>query len=149
VTCEYTISIRVSKDVLKADIERLLLNQKYSKYILGLLASGFDQESVLQQLQNGERLENIYKSWVTRRASLDFISSDGRKNIGLSSGSLESGGQSYAHSNSLRLVEDGLEYRSSVADEDISDSNIYADKLWTIITQDSALVKHLVSLYFC
>jgi hypothetical protein len=149
VTCEYTVSVRVSKDVLKADIERLLLDQKYSKYILGSLASGFDQESVLQQLQNGERLENIYEGLVTRRSSLDFIASDGRKSIGLSAGSSECGGQSHAHSNSPRRVEDGLEFRSSVADEEMSDSNIYADKPWTTITQDSALVKHLVSLYFC
>jgi hypothetical protein len=135
--------------VLKADIERLLLDQKYSKYILGSLASGFDQESVLQQLQNGERLENIYEGLVARRSSLDFIASDGRKSIGLSAGSSESDGQSHAHSNSPRRVEDSLEFRSSVADEEMSDSNIYADKPWTTITQDSALVKHLVSLYFC
>lgn len=147
-TCEYTVSKRVSKEVLKADIERLLLDQKYSRYILGSLASGFNQESVLQQLQNGERLENIYEGLVTRRSSLDSIASDHRKSTGLSAGSSESG-ESHAHCNSPRRVEDGLEFRSSVADEAMSDGNIYADKPWTTITQDSALVKHLVSLYFC
>jgi hypothetical protein len=60
---------------------------------------------------------------------LDFIGSDGRKSIGLSSGSLESGGRSYAYSNSPRRVEDSLEFRSSVVDKEISNGNIYADKL--------------------
>jgi hypothetical protein len=134
---------------MKAHIEKLELSRKRCEYILGLLASGPHSQFILQQLQNGESVENICDDLFVKRASFDFIGSNSRKGIDLSSGSSETGDQSLAYSNSPMRVEDGPGCGCLMAGEERRDDILYADKPWTAVTQDVELLEHLISLYFC
>lgn len=57
--CNYEVSVRVSKETLKADIEELQTYRQLSASILGPLATGYRIDFILRELRNGKGLENI------------------------------------------------------------------------------------------
>jgi hypothetical protein len=61
-TCVYEVPTRQSKIKMKSEIERLRQQQQQSQRILDALASNNHSAEILNQLQNGERLEDISRT---------------------------------------------------------------------------------------
>ncbi|KAH8800682.1 fungal-specific transcription factor domain-containing protein [Xylogone sp. PMI_703] len=149
-TCHYTPSVRASKDALRAEIMMLQRQQTHSDRILHSLASGVQPDAILQQLQDGETLENISQRLLTRQSGSADASTNTNsptKSISLSSKSLETDLQSFAdsHRSSMQPAESSRR----IQDECIRHEVFHSEQAWTTVTIDFKLVEHLVVLYFC
>ena len=60
--CHYAVSVRVSKESMRVDIEQLRTYRRMSEHVLGLLALGQQSEFILQRLREGQRVEDISAS---------------------------------------------------------------------------------------
>jgi hypothetical protein len=117
------MSIQTSKAVMKTEIEELQSYRRLSEHVFALLSSGQRSDLILEQLRNGKDLELI---------------SAGLPGAPLHAGALTgrpSGGDN-------RLSDTDSTWRGAEQSRPEVTS-------WTTVTRDSALIDHLMSLYFC
>jgi len=61
-TCKYEVTVRVSKEAMKAEIEELKAYQQASEFVLTQLSSEERADPILRQLREGKDLQDIYKT---------------------------------------------------------------------------------------
>lgn len=160
--CRYAVSVRVSKESMKADIEALQAYQVVCENIIGALATGNETDLILQRVRDGDRLEDIYRSLDGRPPLADSSSNSQSSWAGASPQKSRTGSWSTGSSSCWEGFKDCMQ--STVPDffieqEDPDEQSIYrsdqwignqwAGNHWTTVTSDHDLLEHLLSLYFC
>lgn len=153
VTCQYAVSVQVSKESMRADIEELQSHRQVSEHVLNSLAAGDQAEFILQQLRGGETLDDISKS-------LDLISPYGStrtsSQMNWEPGPASSGTESWSISpndgggrNRDETPDFPFDSGASINQNDADWQYLPEGEQWTSLTSDSDMVEHLMSLYFC
>ncbi|KAH7330045.1 hypothetical protein BKA65DRAFT_48944 [Rhexocercosporidium sp. MPI-PUGE-AT-0058] len=62
VTCSYEVTVRASKEAMKAEIEELKVYQQASEFVLSQLSFEDRAGPILRQLREGKGLQDIYKT---------------------------------------------------------------------------------------
>ncbi|KAH8812462.1 fungal-specific transcription factor domain-containing protein [Xylogone sp. PMI_703] len=148
-TCHYTLSVRASKDALRAEIESLQNQQSHSDQILHALASGLQSDSILQQLRDGETLEKIAQRLPSRQSgSVETRTSTNSpaKSIGSSTKSVLTDLRSLGDrpGSDIRVIEASGSFQDGM--QTLPSHNPHA---WSTVINDPELVEHLIALYFC
>jgi hypothetical protein len=146
VTCRYEVSVRASKASLKAEISELRAYRQSSKHIFGLLASNEQCDYILGELQSGHSLEDISQDLEQQKLSSNSST--------LVSGTRKSGTEVSVEEMSSTIesaVQDSSTPNASQHIDECAgiDDSIQGVEPWTEMTTDTALVDHLISLYFC
>lgn len=153
--CHYAISVRVSKESMRADIEQLRTYRRMSENVLGLLALGQQSDFILQRLRDGQRVEDISNSLGMQAVVGESSPSDstfwppspkssrkGSWSTAMSSSSEEGpprytkGAKRSRHARTVSRPEsEGQSTRNT--------SN------WTSVTTNQEVIEHILLLYFC
>jgi hypothetical protein len=153
--CHYAISVRVSKESMRVDIEQLRTYRRMSENILGLLAHGQQSEFILQRLREGQRVEDISTALEMQVAVGETSPSDstfwppspGSSRKGSwSTTMISSSGEGTSQSTKgvKRSRHGGALLRAEA--EVQSTCNV---RNWTSVTTNPEVIEHLLSLYFC
>jgi hypothetical protein len=153
--CHYAVSVRVSKESMRADIEQLRTYRRMSENVLGLLALGEQSDFILQRLREGQRVEDISTSLDTQAAAEETSPNDsafwpptpepsrkGSWSTAMSSSS-EEGPQKFAKGVKRSR------YAGPVSRTDTKDQCPRNVPNWTSVTTNQEVIEHLLSLYFC
>ncbi|KAH6667682.1 fungal-specific transcription factor domain-containing protein [Halenospora varia] len=152
--CHYEVSVRVSKNIMKAEIEELRTYRQMSESVLGLLVSGDRSDLIVRQLRNGRGVEDIYKTLEGEAALLQTSSNDSSAwDRELSAKSSKRGSWvSDLGSRTGRSQEDPHSHDGDgVVEQEVGEEHSPGNHTepWTAVTSDDALIEHLLSLYFC
>ena len=131
---------------MKRDIEALKGQNDAFGIIVASIRSSTNAEvaEIVQQIRSDEDLDNIAES-LRRNVTLPQRSSQNPVEVDLSNligrPSMDALGvvKHYGHTSSLSLVSDG----------ERSPMHLQTSDVWTSVTRDSALLEHLLNLYFC
>jgi hypothetical protein len=154
---------------MRSEIYRLRGYQKQSKMVLDALISNDHSADILDQLRNGEELENITRrlensttATTTNRSPHDSLHSTSSSTPNITSS--HTGENTpvaaeawYERSPIRNSVEFTKHYGQQVILGDSIDSQDplshhgpkYNNEAWTTVTSDGSLVEHLLALYFC
>ena len=134
------------KAALKRDIEALKGQNDALGIIVASIRSSTDAEvaEIVQQIRADEDLDNIaefLKKNVVLQERSGAKSAEGELSNLLGRPSIDASGvvKHFGHTSSLSLVSDG----------ERSPMHLQTSEVWTRVTRDSALVEHLLSIYFC
>ncbi|KAH9206319.1 fungal-specific transcription factor domain-containing protein [Leptodontidium sp. 2 PMI_412] len=166
--CSYDIPVRQSKEAMRLEIKRLRDNQRHSKRVLDALVLNDTAVDILGQLRNGEALEDISRRLESASVSpaSNPVSYDSLKHSGEStpttsrpnaSNSPSVFGDWHKHTPIQGRGEWAIDYGQQMLLGDQKDSYgllshhgpKHNNQSWTRVTNDVALVEHLLALYFC
>ena len=150
--CHYTVSVQVSKEAMRSEIEGLQEYRQHSERILGSLASGNQSDFILVQLRNGETLESLANS-LEKDSPLDGAGSSGYSGPEVDPKSVPNSYFSTGSRTSVERNGDNLQsvqiLGDKILEEEDRDETIYKGTTWTTVTEDMEVAEHLMLLYFC
>jgi hypothetical protein len=140
------VSVQASKASLRAEISELRSYRQSSEHIFGLLASNEQRDYILGELQSGQSLRDISQGLDQQKLSSDSSTPvSGTRKSGTDvlveemSSTIESAVQQSSPPSGSQHIGEGAGI----------DDSIQGGEPWTEMTTDTALIDHLISLYFC
>lgn len=123
-------------------MEELRTYREASEYTLkSLVASGFQSDFVLQQLRSGKTLKEVFGNLQLQPSS----SSAADESMGIRLLNMSIAGPDLEAVDDTHTSENGSITKQNVKEEQSAPSF----GPWTVVTSDHALIKHLLTLYFC
>jgi len=145
-SCQYEVSVRVSKEELKSEIVSLRNYRQLSEHVLSYLSAGNHSELILRQLTIGKGLKTIANS-LDSGPPLIGNGSGSRFDETDSSLSLEDSSPTSTHG--FAGSRDGLYQQAAIEEETEEMDSVESHRQWTSVTSDQALIENFMALYFC
>jgi Fungal specific transcription factor domain len=153
--CHYAVSIRVSKESMRADIEQLRTYRRMSENLLGFLALGEQSDLILQRLREGHRVEDISISLDTQAAVRESSPNDSSfwppssesSRKGSWSTAMSSSSEEESQKSAKRVKRS--RYAGPISRTEAADQRPRNSRNWTSVTTNQELIEHLLLLYFC
>lgn len=131
----------MSKASLKAELTELQAYRQVSERIFGFLVSNEYSELILRELRNGKSLEGISEVLAKRELPLDLPAWTGN--------TTSPGDKRWSGGGSASVKIPDARHSISVKQLDVAMDVTLVIEPWTQVTTDTALMDHLISLYFC
>jgi hypothetical protein len=144
---------------MRSEINYLRAYQQQSKKVLGALASDTQCSEILNQLRNGEQLEDISRKLETSTSTSNLEESSPSLHQPTARSTRKSSivEDSYQQSPTHSQIESRIQIGQQALLGDETDSldplshhgPKHHNESWTTVTSDGDLVEHLLALYFC